>query len=189
MLARGRRSLIAARRIPGTGTSSRQYIVALLILLAALFQSSISPGFEIFGVIPDLVLVFLATWAAVARPNGLMFWGFGAGFLLDVLSGVPAGANMLALSLATFVASMGGAGLFRTNLIWALLASLLGTLVYYPTMMLVLAVQGYSVDWFSAIVTTTPAALVVNLMTCVLIYRPVTLLERLTRARRRYTMS
>ncbi len=161
----------------------------MLIMLAALLQSSVSPGFEVFGVIPDLVLVLLATWAAIARAPGLMFWGFGAGFLLDVLSGVPAGANMLALSLATFVASMGGAGLFRTNLVWALLACLLGTLVYYPTMMLILAVQGYSVDWLSAIVTTTPAAVAVNVMTCVLIYRPMTLLERLTRARRRYTMS
>ena len=171
------------------GASSRRYIVAFLLLLAALFQSSVSPGFEVFGVIPDLVLVLLATWAAVARPKGLMFWGFGAGFLLDVLSGVPTGANMLALSLAMFVASMGGAGLFRTNLVWAVMASLLGTLVYYPTMMLMLAVQGYSVDWVNAIVATTPAAAIVNLMACALIYQPVTLLERLTRARRRYTMN
>lgn len=189
MFARGRRSLMAARRIPGIRTSSQRYVVAFLILLAALLQSSVSPGFQVFGVIPDLVLVLLATWAAVARPKGLIFWGFGSGFLLDVLSGVPTGANMLALSLATFVASMGGAGLFRSNLVWALLASLLGTLVYYPTMMLMLAVQGYSVDWFKAIIATTPAAVLVNLMTCVLIYHPVTLLERLTRTRSRYTIN
>ncbi len=188
MLVRGRHSPVSARPAPGTGTSSRPYIVAVLILLTALLQSSISPGFEVFGVIPDLVLVFLATWAAVARPRGLIFWGFGAGFLLDVLSGVPTGANMFALSLATFVASIGGAGLFRTNLVWALMATLLGTLVYYPIMMLVLALQGYSVDWLSAIAATTPAAVAVNLMACIFIYRPVTVFERLTRGRRPYTM-
>ena len=188
MIARGRRSPVSARPVPGTGSSSRTYVVAVLILLTAMFQSSISAEFEVFGVIPDLVLVFLATWAAVARPRGLIFWGFGAGFFLDVVSGFPAGANMLALSLAMFVASMGGAGLFRTNLIWALMATLLGTLVYYPIMMLMLAIQGPSVDWLNAIAATTPAAVAVNLMACVFLYRPVTALERLTRGRRPYTM-
>ena len=171
-----------------TGSSSRPYLVAALILCLTLLQSSISSGFEVFGVIPDLVLVFLASWAVVARPKGLIFWGFGSGFLVDIFSGVPAGTNMLGLSVATFVASMGGAGLFRTNLVWALLAALLGTLIYYPVIMLVLAIHGFTIDWLTAITATTPAAIMVNLMACVFIYRPVVILENITRGRRPYTM-
>ncbi len=154
-----------------------------------MLQSSLSSGFEVFGVIPDLVLVFLATWAAVSRPRRIMLWGFGAGFLLDVLSGAPVGANMLALTAATFIASMGGAGLFRTSLIWALMAVFLGTIAYYPIMMLLLATHGQSLDWVQAIGSTTPAAVAVNLMACVFLYRPVSALERFTRGRQPYRMS
>jgi rod shape-determining protein MreD len=151
-----------------------------------ILQTSAMPFFPVLGIRADLVLIFIAIWATVARGTRILFWAVAAGLFLDLSSGTPTGTNMMALTLAAYVAAMGGAGMFRTNLPWALAAVASGTLVYYPISMILLAAQGFAVPWGSAFTTTLPLAIAVNLAAALALYWPITLLERLTRGRRPY---
>ena len=184
----GRRVRAFSRPVAEAPNAVRPYAVVAVLMLAATFQSALSPNLRLAGVAPDFALIFLAAWAAVARPRFILLWGFLAGFLLDMLNGAAIGTNMLALTLACYVASMGGLGLFRTNLIWALMAVLLATVVYYPIAMILLATHGFKIDWADAIGAKLFAALLVNLIAGVVLYWPITVLERVTRARRPYRL-
>lgn len=177
------------RPVAGAGSPTRVVAVAAALVLAAVVQSSLSAGFRVIGVIPDLALVFLVTWAAVARPPRIMLWGFGTGFVVDVLGGAPMGTSMLALTAAAYIASLGGSGMFRTNLIWASIAAGVGTVIYYVVSLVMLATHGYAIDWLNAVGATAPAALVVNMAATVALYAPISALERATRARRHYRLS
>ena len=171
---------------PDRGTVIRTLLTMVTLVSMTILQTSAMPFFPVLGIRADLVLIFIAIWATVARGTRILFWAVAAGLFLDLSSGTPTGTNMMALTLAAYVAAMGGAGMFRTNLPWALAAVASGTLVYYPISMILLAAQGFAVPWGSAFTTTLPLAIAVNLAAALALYWPITLLERLTRGRRPY---
>lgn len=174
------------RPSPDRGTVIRTLLTMVTLVSMTILQTSAMPFFPVLGIRADLVLIFIAIWATVARGTRILFWAVAAGLFLDLSSGTPTGTNMMALTLAAYVAAMGGAGMFRTNLPWALAAVASGTLVYYPISMILLAAQGFAVPWGSAFTTTLPLAIAVNLAATLALYWPITLLERLTRGRRPY---
>jgi rod shape-determining protein MreD len=174
------------RPSPDRGSVLRTILTLFVIFALAILQTSATPYFPIFGIRPDLPLIFIAVWATVARSSRVLLWAFALGFLLDVVSGTPTGTNMLAITFAAYVATLGGAGMFRTNLPWSLAAVATGTLVFYPTSMVILAVQGFAIPWLSALTNTLALAIIVNLGATLVLYWPISLLERLTRGRRPY---
>ena len=186
ILRRGGGGQTFTRPSADRGTVIRTVSTLAALALAAILQTSATPFFPVLGIRTDLVLVFIAVWATVARGSRILFWAFAAGLFLDFISGTPAGVNVLALTLVAYVATLGGAGMFRANLPWALAAVAIGTLVYYPVTMILLAVHGFAVPWTSAFTTTLPLAVVVNVAATLVLYWPISRLERLTRGRRPY---
>lgn len=186
LLRRGGVAPAFTRPSPDRGTILRSVLTLFAILFVAVLQTSATPFFPILGIRPDLPLIFIAVWATVARGSRILLWAFAMGFFLDVISGTPTGTNMLAFTLAAYLASLGGAGMFRTNLPWALVAVASGTLVLYPVTMVMLATRGFAIPWFSAVTTTMTLAIIVNLGATLVLYWPISLLERLTRGRRPY---
>ncbi len=180
----GRRTF--TRPSPDRGTVLRTLLTVATVVIMTILQTSATPFFPVLGIRADLVLVFIAVWATVARGTRILFWAVAAGLLLDFSSGAPTGTNMMALTLVAYVAAMGGAGMFRTNLTWALAAVASGTLVYYPITMILLAMHGFAVPWVTAVTTTLPLAVAVNLGATLALYWPIALMERLTRGRRPY---
>ncbi len=174
------------RPAPDRGTAIRTLLTLAAIVSAAILQTSATPFFPVLGIRADLVLIFVAVWATVARGLRILFWAFAAGLFLDLSSGTPTGTNTLAITVAAYVAALGGAGMFRTNLPWALAAVASGTLVYYPITMILLSSHGFAIPWASAVTSTLPLAVAVNLATTLALYWPISLLERLTRGRRAY---
>ena len=174
------------RPSPDRGSVLRTILTLFAIFALAILQTSATPYFPVFGMRPDLPLIFIAVWATVARGSRVLLWAFALGFLLDVVSGTPTGTNMLAIILAAYVATLGGAGMFRTNLPWSLAAVAAGTLVFYPTSMVILAACGFTILWLTALTNTLALAVVVNLGATLVLYWPISLLERLTRDRRPY---
>lgn len=186
ILRRGGGGQTFTRPSADRGTFIRTASTVAALAVAAILQTSATPFFPVLGIRTDLVLVFVAVWATVARGSRILFWAFAAGLFLDFISGTPAGVNMLALTLAAYAAALGGAGMFRTKLPWALVAVASGTLVYYPVTMILLAMHGFAMAWPSAVTTTLPLAVAVNLAAAVVLYWPISFLERLTRGRRPY---
>lgn len=84
-------------------------VVSIFLLLAAiLLQLTIIPLFSIYGIIPDIILIFVI---AVAIQRG-RFWGvlaaFAAGVLFDALGTGLLGSSSLTYSIAAFVAGFLG---------------------------------------------------------------------------------
>ena len=77
--------------------------IVVLMLLAAIVQSSVVWHFPLFGIVwlPMLQIVtFLALWYGPAGGAG---WGFVGGLLLDAFSSAHWGLSALALTIAGFV--------------------------------------------------------------------------------------
>lgn len=186
LVPRQRRTSHFMRPATDRGTAVRTMMTLGVILVAALLQTSATPFFPIFGIRADLVLIFLAVWANVARESRILIWAFFAGLILDLASGTPSGTNTMALTAGAYVAVLGGSGIFRTNLPWSLAAVAISTLIYYPITLVLLQSHGFSVPWGRTLSTTIPLAIIVNLLATFALYWPITLLEGMTRGKRPY---
>ncbi|MEZ4861828.1 MAG: rod shape-determining protein MreD [Caldilineaceae bacterium] len=106
------------------------YAMPLLVLIAALLQSTVAALIVIRGVKPDLVLILVLTATLVYGGRSGIAWAFIGGIGLDLFSGGPMGASSLALMAATAVASLGYRVLSRYNLWVPIGVSVVGTLLY-----------------------------------------------------------
>ena len=82
----------------------------LLGLLIVVTQITVVNFISIFGVKPDLVIIFIVVRGLIAGPTAGVLWGFGLGFLLDAVSGGLTGMGSLAYSVGGFIAGQVGMG-------------------------------------------------------------------------------
>ncbi|MCQ2096661.1 MAG: rod shape-determining protein MreD [Fibrobacter sp.] len=78
--------------------------ILILFLLAFGLQVSVASWLSIFGISPDLVIIFVVTVSIKFGPAAGCFWGFMAGFTQDVYQPIEwLGANTIALTILGFV--------------------------------------------------------------------------------------
>ena len=106
------------------------YAMPIIVLVAALLQSTVATQLLLLGVKPDLVLIVVVLATLVYGGQGGLLWAFIGGIGLDLFSGGPFGASSIALMMATLVAALGYRVLSRFNLLVPLGAAALGTLIY-----------------------------------------------------------
>lgn len=106
------------------------YLMAPLMAVAALLQSTAFNRLTIAGVKPDLVLLLLVVGTLLYGPRMGLIWAFVGGLFLDIFSGGPLGSSSLALMAAAVVAGFGHTTLSRYNLFVPLGAIILATLAY-----------------------------------------------------------
>ena len=174
------RTISESRRIKVT-------LYGLLMLLAALIQGSSPPWLSIRGASPDYMLVLLIVSTIVLRHKHALAWSFGAGILLDLVSSGPIGVSALALTLVTYLCSVGGFGLFRTTYAWSIGAVAICTIVYYLTTMALLTIHRLSIDWTTTITVIIPLTVLYNSLLAVLIYGPVRRIAQTTNRDRYYS--
>jgi len=101
-----------------------------LILVAGLFQATLAGRLTINGVKPDLVLILVILWTLIYGANSGIFWAFLGGIWLDIFSGGPLGASSLSLMLACMIAGFGQYYFARDNIVIAITAAIVGSLVF-----------------------------------------------------------
>ncbi len=176
--------MIAARTPqPRRGWRVRVGIVGatLLILLLGLLQSSVFPYFEIVGIRPSLVLMAAITLATVSNDSRALYWGFLGGLLIDLLSAAPLGANTLIFTLLVYIIGGQGRRFDRANVVLSILAGVTATVLYYPTVVLTLQLQGFELDWGKQVWERLPRAVAVNAGATALLYPGVRLVDQWTR--------
>ena len=77
-----------------------------------------------------MMLLVVVSWSLLRGTREGLLWALGGGFLLDLLSGGPLGATVLALGLSSVITGMGELNVFRDSLWLPLAASLLATAIY-----------------------------------------------------------
>ncbi|MBN1661881.1 MAG: rod shape-determining protein MreD [Anaerolineae bacterium] len=123
------------------------YLVVPLLLAAVLVQSTIVAHVDVWGVFPDLPLLWVVSWGLLRGARQGLVWGFIGGVMLDIFSGAPFGAGTLSMIAAGFLAGLAEPTVFRSHLALPLVAAFVGTLVYDLIFMGVVHLLGGAVLW------------------------------------------
>ena len=85
-------------------TGVRFLISLMLVMAAALVQTSVFHSLRPFGESPDVVLLTVLVAAVSIKPEAGVLLGFLGGLLLDMLGSAPLGLSALAFTVGAYVA-------------------------------------------------------------------------------------
>lgn len=114
-------------------------------------QVSLVPALEIGPARPQLVLTWVIGWAVVRGRGEAVLWAIFAGLLLDLLSQMPLGAHLLALTAVAFMADLGHRVMHGSTALFAAVAVAAGSLGYGLILLLALTVTGHAADLASSV--------------------------------------
>ncbi|MBE9508481.1 MAG: rod shape-determining protein MreD [Chloroflexi bacterium] len=138
-----------------------------------MIQSVLLSRVNLWGARPDLMLLFVLTWAAVRDVDEGLVWGFVGGLIVDLLSGGPLGATALALLAVAFLAGQPWGRGIGSPVVRLLLLALASALVYHLILLTTLAWTGHTVGWgFSLLRVAVPSA-VLNTLLAPFVQQPV----------------
>lgn len=146
------------------------YLVVPLLFVTALIQSTIVAHVDIWGVFPDLPLLWVVSWGLLRGARQGMVWGFIAGVALDVFAGGPFGAGTLSMIAAGFLVGLTEPTLFRSHLALPLVAAFVATLVYDLVFMGIIRLSGGTVLWGEAMLHLVLPAAVLNTLLIPLVF-------------------
>lgn len=124
----------------------RWYVISgILLLIAAMFESSLMPAALGSAIRPGLVLVITAVWAALRGADGFV-WALAGGVMLDLMSSMPLGLTSFSLLIGNVVATVLDRApipsrLFRTTT-WVAIV----TVVSHGITLIGLALGGRNID-------------------------------------------
>lgn len=133
--------------------------IPVLAVLAVL-QTSMVPHIAVGAARPGLLMTWVVCWAVVRGRGEAMPWAIFGGLLLDVLSQLPFGAHLLALTAVTYVADLGHKVMQGSTALFAAAAVFAASLVYGIILVLVLRATGHPIDLVeTTLLTLLPGAL------------------------------
>jgi rod shape-determining protein MreD len=110
-----------------------------------------------------------------------LVWGFVGGLIVDLLSGGPLGANVLALVAVAFVAGQPVGQGIGSPVVRLVLLALPSAIVCHLILLAVLAYSGRAVDWGGALAQVAGPSALLNAVLAPFVERPLGWLERRTR--------
>ncbi|MEK6572933.1 MAG: rod shape-determining protein MreD [Chloroflexota bacterium] len=150
----------------------RSLIIALPILpVIAILQSAVFPHIRFLNGGFDVMLIVVLAWSLVQRGNDGPIWAFIGGLLGDVLSGGPMGAMTLGLVSVTLLIALTEGRFYKSNWPVALLASVLGTLVYHLIYLIVLGLSGHPVNLADDLTLVTLPSAILNALLMLPMYQ------------------
>jgi rod shape-determining protein MreD len=141
------------------------YVIGIpAIALLAILQTSLVSHLILLEGRPDLVLIAVIAWALTGKGKEAMILGFAGGLFLDAFSTVPLGVSSVALVIVAATASYSEGQFWGINPIMQLAAVLVGSLVYYATIILALVAIGQPIDLQYALGQIVLPSLFMNLI-------------------------
>ncbi|MBO8168776.1 MAG: rod shape-determining protein MreD [Thermoanaerobacteraceae bacterium] len=104
---------------------------AALLLVSLVMESTVLESLKIFGVKPDLVLVWVVLLALVWGPRRGAVVGFLFGFVEDLFFAKYIGVNALVKMAVGFIIGLGEGRLVKENIIVPVIAVITGSLVFW----------------------------------------------------------
>jgi len=152
-----------------------------LLTGVALIQTTLLSRVKLWGARPDLMLLVVLVWAVVRGLDEGLVWGFIGGLLIDLFSGGPLAATVLALLTATLlVGQPWGLGI-GSRVVRLLLLSFIGIVAYHLVLLIVLGWTGHMVHWGFAWLRVAGPSTLLNVALAPFVLQPLILLERTTR--------
>jgi len=124
------------------------YILGIpLVILLAIFQSTLLGTFQFLEGRPDLVLLAVIGWGLAGGSEEAMVWGLVGGVVLDMLSGVPIGTTSIILILIALLVSLFEDRIWEANFLTPLGITLVGSLIFHIMSLGVIILMGREIDW------------------------------------------
>jgi rod shape-determining protein MreD len=118
---------------------------SVILLIAAVVQTTIGHALAVRGVPADLVLVLVVCRGLIAGSGDGVWWGFIGGLILDLLSGAPAGAQALGLTVCGYLAGAGQRSPLQHRFLAPLGLVVISTVFFRLALALTLRVAGQPV--------------------------------------------
>jgi rod shape-determining protein MreD len=141
-----------------------------VVALLAVLQTSLVPRITLGAARPQLVMTWIVCWAVVRGRGEAMSWAIFGGLLLDLLSQMPPGAHLLAMTAVTFLADLGHKVMTGSTALFALAAVFAASLAYGMILVGVLALTGHSVQVADTVILNLLPGAVFNLAVLVPIF-------------------
>lgn len=148
--------------------------------MLAILQSSLITRIQVLGVSPDLMLLFIVSWALLEGTHEGLFASLVGGLALDALSGAPFGLSVLSLAAVSYLASVGAKNVFRTAILLPYVAIALATLIYNSIFLGLLRIMGRTVLWWPTLWRVVLPNILVNAVCMPLVYNLVLWIHRRT---------
>ena len=136
------------------------YLGILLLLLAAVLQSTFMPQIRIFGGTPDLVFLIVLAWSVNASLESSVTWAFIGGVAQDLLSASPTGASVVGMLLVVFGVEQLKRQVYRIGFLLILALVMVGTLTQKLIFALLMGIAGFQfslVDHFVYVIAPSIA--------------------------------
>jgi len=154
------------------------WLLVPLLLLIAVVQVTLMPPLPIGGFKIDLQLMLVVAWGLLGPAWEAARWGFIVGIFLDLASGLPFGAQTLALTIVGLLMGLGQMYFFRGNVVAPPAAMIVGTLVYNVLILGILALIGWQIPWNDYLLRVTLPMAILNTIALPLAYFPLQRLQR-----------
>ena len=132
----------------------RVLVIAGILLFSIVLQSTIFARINLFGVIPDLILVVTVCFGLLYGSLSGLYVGLAGGFLLDLAGGGILGINVLTKALLGYGAGYVGKTVFKDNIFIPLATVAIATLAGEITAFLFLTAFGWQGRFFNYLFTT-----------------------------------
>ncbi len=133
----------------------RILILALMLIGAAILQSTLIGRPILLGARPDLVLLAVVTFSVAQGASEGLIGGLIGGLAVDLLSAVPFGAAMLGMGLVGLLTGLGNTNVYRASIFIPFVAVFVATVFYHSFLMLALQADGRVVEWISTLALQT----------------------------------
>ncbi len=146
----------------------------LLIAIAGLVQTTmlpvLVPQLVHLDVRPDLMVLLIVAVVLADSLREATIWAFAGGIFLDLLSGLPLGANALCLLLVAVLAYLGSRNPFRVQLVMPLGMIFVCTVFYYLLLLALRTLLGYHFSWGDALAGVVLPTALLNVALMPLVY-------------------
>jgi rod shape-determining protein MreD len=146
------------------------YIGITLVLFTALLEASVLPLFRIEGVQPNLTLVVLIAWLIIRGAEEAYILIPIGGIFVGLVDGALLGTALLAMAPIALLQEVRGAQLNARGFVMAILFTIVMSLVYNYTYLLVFTLQGEAGNWGAATAQVILPTALINLAVLLPIY-------------------
>ncbi len=130
------------------------------MLATVLIQEAAVSGLRLGPARLDFVFILTLSWGILKGGNAAMGWAFGAGLLMDLVSGGPLGPFTISLPIVAFAAASTSEHLSYANPLTSFPVASLLFILYDITQLTVLRLLGHNLPWAESLaLITLPSAL------------------------------
>ena len=146
------------------------YVGIALLFFAALIEVSVLPLFRLYGLQPNLVLVIVIAWLIIRGEEEAYVLIPVGGLLLGLVESAPMGTALLALAPIAILQEIRGAQFGQGGIVMAVAFTVVMTVVYNFTYLLVFTLTGDSGSWLLATTNVILPATLLNVVVLLPLY-------------------